>query len=110
MIAVVCITHVESFTPCKCRCCVDNIAQMISTMANLEGDETFEASFLGQADEVVQERICDDELILVKGYETIYYFLLNWHYLFLVLVDFCCAHFSGTYYKLFLNTAVTNDH
>jgi len=67
MIAVVCITHVESFTPCKCRSCVDNIAQMISTMANLEGEETFEASFLGQADEVVQERICDDELILVKG-------------------------------------------
>jgi len=50
---------------------------MISTMANLEGEETFEASFLGQADEVVQERICDDELILIKGYETIYYFLLN---------------------------------
>jgi len=77
MIAVVCITHVESFAPCKCRCCVDNIAQMISTMANLEGEETFEASFLGQADEVVQERICDDELILIKGYEMIYYFLLN---------------------------------
>ena len=42
-------------------------AQMISTMANLEGEETFEASFLGQAEEVVQERICDDELILIKG-------------------------------------------
>lgn len=42
-------------------------AQMISTMANLEGEETFEVSFLGQAEEVVQERICDDELILIKG-------------------------------------------
>ena len=41
---------------------------MIATMANLEGEETFEASFLGQAEEVVQERICDDELILIKGY------------------------------------------
>jgi len=39
-------------------------------MANLEGEETFEASFLGQAEEVVQERICDDELILIKGYEA----------------------------------------
>ena len=29
--------------------------------------ETFD-SFLGQADEVVQERVCDDELILVKRY------------------------------------------
>ena len=37
------------------------------TMANLEGEETFEASLLGQADEVVQERICDDELVFIKG-------------------------------------------
>ena len=29
--------------------------------------ETFD-SFLGQADEVVQERVCDNELILVKRY------------------------------------------
>ena len=48
---------------------MDIAAQMISTMANLEGEETFEASFLGQAEEVVQERICDDELILIKGYD-----------------------------------------
>lgn len=33
----------------------------------MEGEETFEASYLGQADEVVQERISDDECILVKG-------------------------------------------
>ena len=37
------------------------------TMANLEGEETFEASLLGQAEEVLQERICDDELIFIKG-------------------------------------------
>jgi hypothetical protein len=43
-------------------------AVLITTLANLEGEETFEQSFLGHADEVVQERICDDELILVKGY------------------------------------------
>ncbi|KAM4042482.1 T-complex protein 1 subunit alpha [Anomaloglossus baeobatrachus] len=38
-----------------------------STLANLEGEESFEVSMLGQAEEVVQERICDDELILVKN-------------------------------------------
>ncbi|KAI2804081.1 T-complex protein 1 subunit alpha [Blomia tropicalis] len=40
---------------------------LISSLANMEGEETFEASMLGEADEVVQERIGDDELILVKG-------------------------------------------
>ncbi|RHZ45280.1 hypothetical protein Glove_682g56 [Diversispora epigaea] len=42
-------------------------ATLVSTLANLEGEETFEASFLGSADEVVQERISDDECILIKG-------------------------------------------
>lgn len=44
------------------------IGQLIITLANLEGEESFEASFLGQAEEVTQERICDDELILIKGW------------------------------------------
>jgi T-complex protein 1 subunit alpha len=42
-------------------------ATFITTLANLDGEETFEASFLGSAEEVVQERISDDECILVKG-------------------------------------------
>ena len=42
-------------------------ATFMSSLANLEGEESFEASSLGEAGEVVQERICDDELILVKG-------------------------------------------
>ncbi|XP_070533175.1 T-complex protein 1 subunit alpha-like [Ptychodera flava] len=42
-------------------------ATFLSTLANLEGEESFEASMLGQAEEVIQERICDDELILIKG-------------------------------------------
>jgi T-complex protein 1 subunit alpha len=33
----------------------------------MDGEETFDPSFLGQADEVVEERISDDEIILVKG-------------------------------------------
>lgn len=31
------------------------------------GEESFEASSIGEAAEVVQEQICDDELILIKG-------------------------------------------
>lgn len=46
-------------------------ATLISSLANLEGDETFEASYLGSADEVVQERISDDELILIKGTKVV---------------------------------------
>ncbi len=42
-------------------------ATFISTLANLEGEESFDASMLGYADEVVQERIGDSECILIKG-------------------------------------------
>lgn len=42
-------------------------ATLVSTLSNLEGEETFEPSYLGYADEVVQERISDDECILIKG-------------------------------------------
>jgi len=42
-------------------------ATFLMTMANMEGDESFDASMLGTCEEVVQERICDDELILIKG-------------------------------------------
>jgi T-complex protein 1 subunit alpha len=42
-------------------------ATFLTTMANLEGEESFDASMLGNAEEVVQERISDDELILIKG-------------------------------------------
>lgn len=42
-------------------------ASLVSSLANLEGEETFESSLLGHAEEVAQERISDDELILVKG-------------------------------------------
>jgi hypothetical protein len=41
---------------------------MILTLTNLEGEESFDASMLGQAEEVVQERISDDELVLIKGW------------------------------------------
>ncbi|KAK6460533.1 chaperonin Cpn60/TCP-1 family [Scheffersomyces coipomensis] len=42
-------------------------ATLVGNLSNLEGEETFESSYLGYADEVVQTRISDDECILVKG-------------------------------------------
>ena len=39
----------------------------MSSLSNLEGEEVFEASSLGQCDYVGQERISDDELIIIKG-------------------------------------------
>ncbi|AGO13777.1 AaceriAGL092Wp [[Ashbya] aceris (nom. inval.)] len=42
-------------------------AVLISSMSNLEGDETFEPSYLGTCSEVVQAKFSDDECILIKG-------------------------------------------
>lgn len=41
-------------------------AAYLTSLTNLEGEETFEASQVGEAGEVSQEMICDDELILIK--------------------------------------------
>ena len=43
-------------------------ATMCLTLANMEGDESFDASMLGSADEVVEERVGDNELIFVKAF------------------------------------------
>ena len=43
------------------------VATLAVSLANLEGEESFDAAMLGSAESVVQERVCDDELILVKG-------------------------------------------
>ncbi|CAF1185712.1 unnamed protein product [Adineta steineri] len=42
-------------------------ATLLTALANMEGDESVDASVIGSAEEVVQERICDDELILIRG-------------------------------------------
>ena len=44
---------------------------LVSSLANLEGEESFEPTLLGAAEEVVQERISDDELILIKGTKVV---------------------------------------
>ncbi|CAL9782117.1 unnamed protein product [Musa acuminata subsp. burmannicoides] len=42
-------------------------ATVVTTFADMEGEETFDSSFLGHADEVIEERIADDDVILIKG-------------------------------------------
>ncbi|KAF7153211.1 hypothetical protein RHSIM_Rhsim01G0136000 [Rhododendron simsii] len=42
-------------------------ATVVSTFADMEGDETFDSSLIGHADEVVEERISDDDVIMIKG-------------------------------------------
>merc|ERR1712098_762507 len=42
-------------------------ASFVTSLANVEGEESFEASLLGEAETVAQTRISDDELILIKG-------------------------------------------
>lgn len=42
-------------------------AAYLTSLTNLEGEETFDANQVGEAGEVSQEIICDDELILIKN-------------------------------------------
>ena len=42
-------------------------ATLVASLSDLNGDEKFEPASLGHAEEVVQEKISDDECILVKG-------------------------------------------
>merc|ERR1712100_917795 len=43
---------------------------LMITLADMEGNETFDASMLGQCDEVIEERICDDDHLIIKGGKT----------------------------------------
>ncbi|XP_042055879.1 T-complex protein 1 subunit alpha-like isoform X1 [Salvia splendens] len=45
-------------------------ATAVSTFADMEGEETFDSSLLGYSDEVVEERIADDDVIMIKGTKT----------------------------------------
>ncbi|KAJ8960618.1 hypothetical protein NQ318_013910 [Aromia moschata] len=42
-------------------------AAFLTSLTNMEGEEAFDSSMVGEAAEVVQDRISDDELIIVKG-------------------------------------------
>jgi T-complex protein 1 subunit alpha len=41
-------------------------ATLVSNLSNMEGEETFESSYLGSAEEVTQEKYSDDECILIR--------------------------------------------
>ena len=43
------------------------ILMQVLTFADMEGGETFDASLLGHAEEVTEERVSDDDVILIKG-------------------------------------------
>ncbi|CAH3995537.1 T-complex protein 1 subunit alpha [Pieris brassicae] len=42
-------------------------AAYLTSLTNMDGEEVFDASMIGEAAEVIQEQICDDQLILIKG-------------------------------------------
>jgi len=42
-------------------------ASFVTSLSNLEGEESFEASMVGEAGEVAQEVISDDELIIIRN-------------------------------------------
>ncbi|XP_063227495.1 T-complex protein 1 subunit alpha [Bacillus rossius redtenbacheri] len=42
-------------------------ASYLTSLSNMEGEDTFEVTALGEALEVVQEFVSDDELLLIKG-------------------------------------------
>ncbi|KAH0904133.1 hypothetical protein HID58_043636, partial [Brassica napus] len=45
-------------------------ATLVTTFADMEGEETFDPAHLGSAEEVVEERIADDDVVLIKGTKT----------------------------------------
>eukprot|EP00612_Vaucheria_litorea_P006713 CAMPEP_0171477788 /NCGR_PEP_ID=MMETSP0946-20130122/4394_1 /TAXON_ID=109269 /ORGANISM="Vaucheria litorea, Strain CCMP2940" /LENGTH=552 /DNA_ID=CAMNT_0012008307 /DNA_START=67 /DNA_END=1721 /DNA_ORIENTATION=- len=45
-------------------------AKIVSTLADMEGNESFDVGNLGEAEEVSEERVGDGELIFVKGTKT----------------------------------------
>eukprot|EP00931_Biecheleriopsis_adriatica_P057479 TRINITY_DN340_c0_g1_i2.p1 TRINITY_DN340_c0_g1~~TRINITY_DN340_c0_g1_i2.p1 ORF type:complete len:548 (-),score=147.02 TRINITY_DN340_c0_g1_i2:55-1698(-) len=42
-------------------------AQLMLTLANIDGDESFDTSYVGTADEVVEQRVGDNDFIFIKG-------------------------------------------
>eukprot|EP00439_Symbiodinium_sp_Y106_P005143 s6049_g1.t1 len=42
-------------------------AQVLLTLATVEGDEAFDASYAGSADEVINERVGDNDFVFIKG-------------------------------------------
>lgn len=56
--------------PCRRRIARATGASVVLTLADMEGNETFDASSLGFADEVVEERVSDDNMLVISGCKT----------------------------------------
>merc|ERR1711988_1453020 len=44
--------------------------QLMITLADMEGNESFDPSMLGTAEEVIEERVADDDHLIIKGGAT----------------------------------------
>eukprot|EP00931_Biecheleriopsis_adriatica_P057478 TRINITY_DN340_c0_g1_i1.p1 TRINITY_DN340_c0_g1~~TRINITY_DN340_c0_g1_i1.p1 ORF type:complete len:560 (-),score=168.28 TRINITY_DN340_c0_g1_i1:91-1731(-) len=42
-------------------------AQVMLTLANMEGEESFDSSYVGSAEEVVEQRVGDNDFVFIKG-------------------------------------------
>eukprot|EP00210_Caulerpa_lentillifera_P002317 g2223.t1 len=42
-------------------------AEIVLSLADMDGEETFDPAWLGSAEEVIEERVADDEILLIKG-------------------------------------------
>jgi len=49
------------------RICKATGATLLTSLVNLEGGESFDASFIGTCDQISQEKISDEELIIITG-------------------------------------------
>lgn len=45
-------------------------ASLVTTLADMEGNESFDASMLGQAEQVYEQRVSDDSMIVIEGAKT----------------------------------------
>jgi T-complex protein 1 subunit alpha len=55
-------------------------ATIVLTLADMEGNETFDASCLGTAEEVVEERVADDNMVRRRGnFQSDLVCMADWH-------------------------------
>jgi hypothetical protein len=53
-------------------------ASVVLTLADMEGNETFEASALGSCEEVAEERVSDDNMLVLRGCRWVAGWLAGW--------------------------------
>ncbi|KAF5959203.1 hypothetical protein HYC85_000412, partial [Camellia sinensis] len=76
-------------------------ATVVSSFADMEGEETFDSSLLGHADEVVEERIADDDVIMIKGTKKLN---CGMSFVLFTMLKFDCPTVELVYFKSLLTT------